>query len=55
LILPPDFRNDPVLQHLARFRRLLTVPAFAEAPLAQTTQEELETYRREALPRQIAV
>jgi transcriptional regulator with XRE-family HTH domain len=54
LDLPPDVRNDPVLQHLARFRRLLAVPAFAEAPLARTTQEEIETYRREALPRQIA-
>ncbi len=55
LDLPADVRNDPVLQHLARFRRLIAAPAFAEAPLARTTQEEIETYRREALPRQIAV
>jgi transcriptional regulator with XRE-family HTH domain len=53
LDLPPDVRNDPVLQHLARFRRLLALPGFADAPLARDTQEEIETYRREALPRQI--
>jgi hypothetical protein len=55
LDLPADVRNDPVLQHLARFRGLIAAPAFAEAPLARTTQDEIETYRREALPRQIAV
>jgi transcriptional regulator with XRE-family HTH domain len=51
--IPPDGRNDPLLQHLARFRRLLTQPAYADAPLARDTQEEIETFRREALPRQI--
>jgi transcriptional regulator with XRE-family HTH domain len=53
LSLSPDARNDPLLQHLARFRRLLAQPAFADAPLALDAQEEIETYRREALPRQI--
>jgi transcriptional regulator with XRE-family HTH domain len=51
--LPPDGRNDPILQHLARFHRLLAQPAYADAPLARDAQEEIETYRREALPRQI--
>ena len=54
LDLPPDVRNDPILQHLTRFRRLLAQPAYADAPLARDAQEEIETYRREALPRQIA-
>jgi hypothetical protein len=54
LDLASDIRNDPVLQHLTRFRGLLAQPAFAEASLARDTQEEIETFRREALPRQIA-
>jgi transcriptional regulator with XRE-family HTH domain len=53
LDLPPDIRTAPLLQDLARFRRLLAQPAFAEAPLARDTQDEIETYRCEALPRQI--
>jgi hypothetical protein len=32
---------------------LLAQPAFAEGALARDTQEEIETFRREALPRQI--
>jgi transcriptional regulator with XRE-family HTH domain len=53
LDLPPDVRNDPVLQHLARVRRLLAQPSYAEAPLALDAQEEIEDFRREALPQQI--
>ena len=53
LDIPPDGRNDPLLQHLARFRRLLAQPAFAGAPLARGAQEEIEAFRREALPGQI--
>ena len=53
LDLPPYIRNDPMLQDLARFRRLLAQPVFAEAPLARDAQEEIEAYRRDALPRQI--
>jgi hypothetical protein len=49
----PDGGRDPILQLLAGVRRLLTQPAFAEAPLARTVQEEIEIFRREALPRQI--
>ncbi|MBV9445891.1 MAG: helix-turn-helix transcriptional regulator [Streptosporangiaceae bacterium] len=54
LNLPPDIRSDPVLQNLARFRQLLAEPAFADAPLAQDAQEEIEVFCREALPRQLA-
>ncbi|MBV9446993.1 MAG: helix-turn-helix domain-containing protein [Streptosporangiaceae bacterium] len=53
LDLPADIRTAPLLQDLARFRRLLAQPAFAEAALARDMQEEIETYRREALPRQV--
>jgi hypothetical protein len=53
LDLPADGRTEPMLQQLARIRQLLAQPAFAEAPLARDAQEEIETYRREALPRQI--
>jgi len=53
LDFPPDARNDPMLQGLARFRRLLTQPAFADSSLARDAQEEIETFHREALPRQI--
>ncbi len=54
LDLSADIRTAPLLQDLARFRRLLSQPAFADAPLTRDTQEEIETFRREALPRQIA-
>jgi hypothetical protein len=50
---PPDGRIDPVLQQLGRLRQMLALPAFAAAPLAQSLQDEIETCRREALPRQI--
>lgn len=53
LDLPADLRRDPIVQRLARIRRLLAQPAYAEAPLARDTQEEIETYHREALPPQI--
>jgi predicted negative regulator of RcsB-dependent stress response len=49
----PDGRIDPVLQQLARLRQTLALPAFAAAPLAQSLQDEIETCRRDALPRQI--
>jgi transcriptional regulator with XRE-family HTH domain len=54
LDLPADIRTAPILQRLGRFRRLLAQPAFADAPVARDAQEEIETFRREALPRQIA-
>jgi hypothetical protein len=53
LDLPADIRNDPILQDLARFRQQLTQPPFADAPLSRDMQEEIETYRREAIPLQI--
>jgi predicted negative regulator of RcsB-dependent stress response/transcriptional regulator with XRE-family HTH domain len=53
LDLPADLRRDPIIQRLARIRRLLAQPEYAEAPLARDTQEEIETYHREALPLQI--
>ena len=53
LDFPPDSRNDPLVQRLVRFRRLLAQPVFAGAPLARDAQEEIETFRREALLRQI--
>jgi hypothetical protein len=53
LDIPLHMRNDPMLQDLARVRRLLARPAYAEAPLARDTQEEIETFRREALPGQV--
>ncbi len=49
----PDGRIDPVVQQLGRLRQMLAAPAFASAPLARSVQEEIETCRREALPRQI--
>ena len=50
---PADSLINPVLQHLGRLRQMLALPAFASAPLAQSLQEEIETRRRDALPRQI--
>jgi hypothetical protein len=55
LDLPADIPNDPLLQNLARFQQALAEPAFADAPLARDTQEEIENFRREALPRQAAM
>jgi hypothetical protein len=55
LDLPADERIDPILQHLGRLRQVLALPAFAGAPLSRGVQEEIETYSREALPRQIDV
>ena len=52
--LPTHIRNDPMLQDLDRVRRLLAKPAYAEAPVALDAQEEIEDFRREALPRQVA-
>lgn len=49
----PDGRIDPVVQQLGRLRQMLALPAFAAAPLAQSLQDQIETCRREALPRQI--
>jgi transcriptional regulator with XRE-family HTH domain len=54
LDLPTHIRNDPMLQDLDRVRRLLAKPAYAEAPVALDAQEEIEDFRREALPRQVA-
>ena len=53
LDVPPDGRIDPVLQQLGKLRQTLALPAFAAAPLARSLQDEIETCRREALPRQI--
>lgn len=54
LDLTADLRTEPLLQQLQRLRRTLALPAFADAPLARGLQEEIESYGREALPRQIA-
>jgi transcriptional regulator with XRE-family HTH domain len=53
LELPADFRIDPVSQDLARVRRSLALPRYASTPLAQDLQEEIESYTREAIPRQL--
>ncbi|MGH3192446.1 MAG: hypothetical protein ACRDOL_35405, partial [Streptosporangiaceae bacterium] len=53
LDVPADGRIDPVLQQLGKLRQTLALPAFSAAPLAQSLQDEIETCRREALPRQI--
>jgi transcriptional regulator with XRE-family HTH domain len=54
LDLPPHIRNDPMLQDLARVRRLLAQPMFGESSLAMDAQEEIEAFRREALPVNLA-
>ncbi len=51
--LPADNRNDPITQHLARIRGTLALPRYASTPLAQDLQEEIESYTREAIPRQL--
>ena len=53
LDLPPDIRNDPILQNLARLRQMLALPAYADAAIARDIQDEIEAYRSDALPRQI--
>lgn len=54
LDLTADLRTEPLLQQLQRLRRTLALPPFANAPLARGLQEEIESYGRDALPRQIA-
>ncbi len=53
LDLPADLRIDPVSQVLARIRGSLALPRYASTPLAQDLQEEIESYTREAIPRQL--
>lgn len=53
LELTADMRTEPLLQQLRGLRHMLAVPPFAEAPVARGLQEEIETYDRDALPRQI--
>jgi len=52
--LPADVRTEPLLQQLHRLRRSLSLPQLADAPKARELQDEIETYDREALPRQIS-
>jgi transcriptional regulator with XRE-family HTH domain len=53
LVLPADMRAEPILQQLLRLRRSLAVPRLADAPQARDLQDEIETYDREAVVRQI--
>jgi hypothetical protein len=54
LDLAADMRTEPVLQQLSRLRASLALPGFADTPLAQDLQDEIENYSREALPRQLS-
>jgi transcriptional regulator with XRE-family HTH domain len=54
LDLAADMRTEPILQQLSRLRDSLADPRFASTPLAQGLQDEIETYDREALPRQLS-
>jgi len=53
LDLAADMRTEPLIQQLRRLRRTLTLPQFADTPVARGLQEEIEVYDRDALPRQI--
>jgi hypothetical protein len=53
LDLAADMRTEPLLQQLRRLRQSLALPRFADTPVARDLQEEIETYDRDALPRQI--
>jgi len=53
LDLPADVRTEPLLQQLRRLRNSLSLPEFAGAQQARQLEDEIETYDREALPRQI--
>jgi len=53
LDLPADMRTEPLVQQLHRLRQSLALTRFAQAPEARQLQDEIETYDREALPRQI--
>jgi hypothetical protein len=51
LDLSADMRTEPILQQLTSLRSVLAVlPRFAGSGLALDLQDEIETYRREALP-----
>lgn len=52
LELGPDDRNDPLTQHLSLISGALTHERYAETPLAAQAREEIETWQRDALPRQ---
>jgi hypothetical protein len=53
LELSADTRTEPLMQQLRRFQHALAVPLFADTPVARDLQQEIETYCRDALPRQI--
>lgn len=53
LDLPADMRTEPLLQQLHRLRQSLALTRCGETPVARQLQDEIETYSREALPRQI--
>jgi transcriptional regulator with XRE-family HTH domain len=53
LDLAADMRTEPILQQLSRLRDSLAGSRFASTSLAQGLQDEIETYDREALPRQL--
>ncbi len=53
LDLPADMRTEPLIQQLHRLRQSLALTRFGEMPEARQLQDEIETYDREALPRQI--
>jgi len=53
LNLPPDLRLELLTQNLAIVRQTLAQPTFRDAGLAQELQEEIETYSRESIIRDL--
>jgi transcriptional regulator with XRE-family HTH domain len=51
--LSADMRTEPILQQLQRLRRTLARRELADAPKARELQDEIETFDREAVVRQI--
>jgi transcriptional regulator with XRE-family HTH domain len=51
--LTADMRTEPILQQLHRLRRSLALRGLADTPQARELREQIETYDREALLRQI--
>lgn len=53
LELAPESRNEPLTQHLQQVRQALARPEFHDAALARQLQEEIETYTRESIVRDL--
>lgn len=53
LALAPENRYEPITQHLAQLRQHLAGQSFHNAGLAAQMQEEIETYDRESIVREL--